>query len=111
MWREGSAITGIRHHWGIPILFGVSTDRAPFYLVLQFHSLRSESVTLFKAASEKVTQDVAMCANILKQTYEILIFIHERGFLHNDLKSNNVVIDGSENKPVIIDFEKKLQDC
>ena len=45
-----------------------------------------------------------MCANILKQTYEILIFIHERGFLHNDLKSNNVVIDGSETKPVIIDF-------
>ena len=26
--------------------------------------------------------------------------IHERGFLRNDLKSNNVVIDGSENKPV-----------
>ena len=56
----------------------------------------SESVTLFKAASEKVIQDVAMCANILKQTCEILMFIHERGFLHNDLKSNNVVIDGSE---------------
>ena len=26
--------------------------------------------------------------------------------MHNDLKSNNVVIDGSENKPVIIDFGK-----
>ena len=24
------------------------------------------------------------------------MFIHERGFLQNDLKSNNVVIDGSE---------------
>ena len=50
-----------------------------------------------------------MCANILKQTYEILIFIHERGFLHNELKSNNVVIDGSENKPVIIDFGKSCK--
>ena len=50
-----------------------------------------------------------MCANISKQTYEILIFIHERGFLHNDLKSNNVVIDGSENKPVIIDFGKSCK--
>ena len=79
-------------------------DRAPFYLVLRFQALRSESVTLFKAASEKVIQDVAMCTNILKQTCEILMFIHERGFLHNDLKSNNVVIDGSETKPVIIDF-------
>ena len=109
VWREASAITGIGDHWGIPLLFGVSTDRAPFYLVLQFHALRSESVTLFKAASEKVIQDVAMCANILKQTCEILMFIHERGFLHNELKSNNVVIDGSENKPVIIDFGKSCK--
>ena len=31
------AITGIGDHWGIPLLFGVSTDRAPFYLVLQFY--------------------------------------------------------------------------
>ncbi|CAH3137782.1 unnamed protein product [Porites lobata] len=66
VWREASAITRIGDQWGIPLLFGVSTDRAPFYLVLQFHTLRSESVTLFKAASEKVIQDVAMCANILK---------------------------------------------
>ena len=68
MWREASAITGIGDHWGIPLLFGVCTDQALFYLVLQFHSLRSESVTLFKAALEKIIQDVAMCANILKQT-------------------------------------------
>ena len=41
VWREASAITGIGDHWGIPLLFGVCTDRAPFYLVLQFHALRS----------------------------------------------------------------------
>ena len=35
------------------------------------------------------------------------MFIHERGFLHNE--SNNVVIDGSENKPVIIDFGKSCK--
>ena len=69
-WREASAVTRIGDHWGIPLLFGVCTDRAPFYLVLQFHALRSEIVTLFKAASEKVIQDVAMCANILKQTWK-----------------------------------------
>ena len=34
VWREASAINGIRDHWGIPLLFGFSTDRAPFYLVL-----------------------------------------------------------------------------
>ena len=51
VWREASAITGIGDHWGIPLLFGVFTDRAPFYLVLQIHALRSESVTLFTAVT------------------------------------------------------------
>ena len=37
------------------------------------------------------------------------MFIRERGFLHNDLKSYHVVIDGSENKPVIIDFGKSCE--
>ena len=74
----------------------------------EFHALRSESVTLFKAASEKVIQDVAMCANILKQTCEIIMFIQERGFLHNGLKSNNVM-DGSENKPAIVEFGKSCK--
>ena len=49
-------------------------------------------VKRLKAALVKVIQDVAMCANILKQTCEILMFIHERGFFHNDLKSSNVLI-------------------
>ena len=62
-----------------------------------------------KAASEGVIPDVVKCANILKQTCEALMHIHARGFLHNDLKSNNVVIDGAENKPVIIDFGKSCK--
>ena len=60
VWREASAITGIGDHWGIPLLFDVSTDRAPFYLVLQIHALRSES------APEKGIQLLKMlpCAQI-----------------------------------------------
>ena len=90
VWREASAITGIGDQWGIPLLLGVSTDRAPFYLVLRFHALRSESVTLFKAASEKVIQHVAMCANILKQICEILMFIHETGAPNEDIVQNHL---------------------
>ena len=56
--REPAAITGIGDHWGIPHLFGVWTGQAPHYLVLHFHALDSQSVTLLKAASEGVIQDV-----------------------------------------------------
>ena len=59
VWREASAITVIGDHWGIPLLFAVSTDRAPFYLVLQIHALRSES------APEKAIQlKMLPCAQI-----------------------------------------------
>ena len=103
--REAAAITGIGDHWGIPHLFGVCTEQAPRYLVLQFHAMDSQSVTLLKAASEGIIQDVVKCANILKQTCEVHIDAHRcKRLLHNDQKANNVVIDGAENKPVIIDF-------
>jgi len=37
------------------------------------------------------------------------MFIHNRGYLHGDLKGNNVVIAGSAHKPVIIDFGKSQE--
>ena len=36
--REAAAIASIGDHWGIPHLFGVCTEQAPHYLVLQFHA-------------------------------------------------------------------------
>lgn len=35
-----------------------------------------------------------------------LTFIHKKGYLHNDLKGNNVVLDGASHTAVIIDFGK-----
>ena len=43
---------------------------------------------------------------IIAKTAEDLACIHEKGFLHNDLKSNNVVLDNRDGvcSPVVIDF-------
>ena len=49
---------------------------------------------------------VTECAAILKQICEVLIFMHNRGYLHNDLKRNNVVLDGTSHKATLIDFGK-----
>lgn len=107
--REAAAITGIGDHWGIPHLFGVCTRQVRYYLVLPYHALHSQSVTLFKAASGGVLKDAVKCADILKQTCEVLMHIHARGYLHNDLKANNVVIDEAKNNRVIIDLGKSCQ--
>ena len=107
--REAAAITAIGDHWGNPHLFAVCTKQAPYYLVLQYHALHSQSVTLLKAASGGILKDTVKCADILKQTCEALMHIHAQGFLHNNLKANNVVIDRAKNNPVIIDFGKSRQ--
>ena len=105
--REAAAITGIGDHRGIPHLFGVCTKPAPYYLVLQFRALHSQSVTLSKAASGGVLKDAVKCTDFLKQTCQVFMHIHAS--LHNDLKANNVVIDGAKNNPVNMDFGKSCQ--
>lgn len=44
----------------------------------------------------------------MKKTTLALSRVHEMGFLHNDIKSNNVVIEkrGDDYNPVLVDFGK-----
>ena len=46
---------------------------------------------------------------ILSQSGKILLFLHKKGFLHDDLDGNNVLLDGATHEPVLIDFGKNNQ--
>ena len=63
-------------------------------------------MTLSKAVTSGVIANDGECVTILRETGEILFFLHTKGFLHNDLKGNNVVLDGANHKPVLSDFGK-----
>ena len=107
--HEAAAITAIGDHQGLPYLFGVCTEQPPFYLVLQYHAVDNQSLTLSKAASTGMIRKAEECVEILRQTCEALVHMHNQGFLHNDLKGNNVVLGGKQRSPVIIDFGKSCQ--
>jgi len=47
-----------------------------------------------------------MHKNTKKKLGETLLFVHNKGYLHNDLKGNNVVLDRANHNPVLIDFGK-----
>lgn len=79
---------------------------APFYLVLEQLVVEGHSVTLSTAAATGLIPDINQCTAILKQTCEVLMFMHTKGYLHNDLKGNNVVLDGASHKATLIDFGK-----
>ena len=104
--NEASVLADLGDHPGIPHLFGVCSMQLPYYLVLQQHVVEGRSVTLSEAAATGMIADVNECAGILKQTCEVLLFVHRRGYLHNDLKGNNVVLDGARHKAILIDFGK-----
>jgi len=104
--QEATVLSAIGDYIGIPHLFGVSTEKPPFYLVLQYHAIGSRSTTLTEAASNGIIRNVEECAAILKEICNSLMYVHDKGYLHNDLKGNNVVLQGQQRRPVLIDFGK-----
>ena len=104
--NEASVLADLGDHPGIHHLFGVCSLQAPFYLVLQHLAVEGSSVTLSKPAATGIIADVTECAEIRRQICEVLLFMHKRGYLHNDLKGNNVVLDGASHKAFVIDFGK-----
>lgn len=75
--------------------------------MLQFHGIDGRCVTLH-GAMQSVIGDQLDWIKIFREIAEALDFMHKKGFLHNDLKSDNIVLSQENNAihPVIIDFGK-----
>lgn len=109
--HEAFIIKQLGDHPGIPLLFGVSTKDIPVSLVLKFHGDSGESLTIYKAAKSKKRSEGKEWSMIFLETAEAVEHIHSCGYVHNDLKSNNVVLEKREDErlhPVIIDFGKSV---
>ena len=105
--REAEMIGQLGDHRGLPLLFGVITKSPPLRLITQFHGEKNSCTTLHKAF-KKLKLDKPSWQGILVNISEALGHIHKAGVLHNDLKSNNVVLEkrGEQWNPVVIDFGK-----
>ena len=105
--HEVKMINHLEDHRGIPLLFSVVTKSEPLRLVTKFHGQKDKGLTLHRAM-RKEKLDKPCWLGILKNILEALGHIHSCGILHNDLKSNNVIMEQREGEwnPVIIDFGK-----
>jgi len=106
--HEAQIITQLGDHPGLPLLFGICSNCTPYQLILQFHGDGINSITIAKALYSKAITKKKEWSKIIVDTAKALDHIHQVGFLHNDLKTNNVVLDkrASSYTPVIIDFGK-----
>ena len=107
LFYEAKMINHLGDHRGLPLLFGVISKSRPLRLVTQFHGDKSSSVTLHKAI-RRVKLEKPCWLGVLRGVIEALSHVHHAGIMHNDLKSNNVVLEkrGKQWNPVIIDFGK-----
>ena len=90
---------------GLPLLFGASLDEKPYQLAFQFHGIDGRCVTFNKAVELAIE---VKWIKIFEEAADALDFVHKKGFLHNDLKGDNILLF-KENEaiyPVIIDFGK-----
>ena len=105
--HEANVLLQLGDHPGIPLLFGVCLKEMPVCIVMKFHGDGKDSLTVYKAAKEKLINDQKHWNTILIETADSLDHVHRCGYVHNDLKSNNVVLEKREDEklhPVIIDF-------
>lgn len=90
--HEASVLNRICHPY-LPLLIGMCTKQLPLRLVLQFHAFKElESVTLEHELRENHLSChlwLHLCAQLL----EAIKYLHEEAYiLHNDIKSNNVLV-------------------
>ena len=101
-------------HKNIPAIIGIQVEKEPISLVMEFKGEENTSMTVskllscedgnetvHKVKSSLTTKDWLIIAHDLT---DALAHIHSKGFLHCDLKSNNVLV--AENHGHIIDFGK-----
>ena len=98
------------HHLNLPIVLGVCTKETPYLMISQFYGKGNKSFSLRRAVERQIIE-FEQLVSVFKQIVHGLQYIHETGWLHNDLKENNVLMHvmANEWKPVIIDYGKSRQ--
>lgn len=110
--HEAQILQSLGNHQNLPFLFGVCTKIEPFCLLLQFHGIGRESTTLHEAVKKRRLKKNST-AHVFYEIAETLKYMHNKGVLHNDLKTNNVLLqqgNSGELHPVLIDFGKGVSD-
>lgn len=106
--HEAKVLYALGDHPSSPLLLGICSVKEPYCLVLQFHGTEKENLTLEKAVNRKLLKK-SQVIQVFRDICSVLQYVHGKGYLHNDIKSNNVLLQPfgeSEYQPVLIDFGK-----
>lgn len=101
--KEAGVISELQqhHHANLPYVLGVCLKEKPYLMITQFYGEENKSFPLNKAGYRGIIE-------FDEQIVHAIYFVHESGWLHNDIKENNVLMyrASKEWKPIVIDFGK-----
>lgn len=97
-------------HRCVPHLLGIQTQAKPFSLVMEFLGHGVESMTVHKLlfdsifSQERATMSVQNWFRVSYDIADAIHYMHEKGYLHRDLKADNVLV--CRQSGYLIDFGK-----
>ena len=100
-------------HPALPHVFGVYTESKPYLIVTQFHGVTQNSVHISYTFKIYLQLDKELkpleTIKLSNTVADALEYMHNKRTLHNDVKTNNIVLQETESDqllPVVIAFGK-----
>ncbi|XP_020915462.1 seven transmembrane domain-containing tyrosine-protein kinase 1 [Exaiptasia diaphana] len=92
--KEAKVLLNLKSHNSIPTLLGVCLDEEPNKIILQLYQIERKSITLNLLCKQ---HENAMLSegdwhSLINDLAKAINHVHMCGYLHNDIKTDNVVI-------------------
>ncbi|MGB3512031.1 MAG: protein kinase [Microcoleaceae cyanobacterium] len=98
--QEAKILEKLSLHNQIPKLLAYFEENQEFYLVESYIPGQSLDNEILPGKPLSETQIIRLLSEVL----EILVFVHENGVIHRDIKPTNLIRRRADNKLVLIDF-------